>query len=74
MDPKMQDMSTTTALTTTTAPACADIWFTSKCKEKKKAGECNTSYTTDDCVKTQAKCIIFLAIFDIKNHEFARNS
>ena len=36
--------------------ACADIWSDSKCKEKKKAGECNTSCTTDDCVKTQAKC------------------
>ena len=36
--------------------ACADIWSAWKCKEKKKAGECDTSCTTDDCVKTQAKC------------------
>ena len=56
MDPKNQDTATTIASTTTTAPACADIWFTSKCKEKKKAGECDTSCTTDDCVKTQANC------------------
>ena len=39
-----------------TRTACADIWAASKCKEKKKAGECNTSCTTDDCVKTQQKC------------------
>ena len=36
--------------------ACADVWSDSKCKEKKKAGECDTSCTTDDCAKTQAKC------------------
>ena len=36
--------------------ACVDIWSASKCKEKKKAGECDTSCTTDDCIKTQKKC------------------
>ena len=46
----------TTTTTTKTTTACADIWSTSKCKEKKKAGQCDTSCTTNDCVKTQAKC------------------
>ena len=41
---------------TASTPTCADIWSASKCKEKEKAGECDTSCTTDDCVKTQAKC------------------
>ena len=35
---------------------CADVWSASKCKEKKLAGECDTSCTSDNCVKTQAKC------------------
>ena len=35
---------------------CADIWSSSKCKKKMKAGECDTACTTDDCVKTQANC------------------
>ena len=52
MAPKNQDTATTIASTTTTTTACADIWFTSKCKEKKKAGEC---YTTDYCVKDTGK-------------------
>ena len=70
MDPKNQDTATTIASTTTTAPACADIWSASKCKEKKKAGECNTSCTTDDCVKTQAKCKKKCKICQAKHEPF----
>ena len=48
--------TTTTTTITTTMTTCADIWSATKCKEKKKAGECDTSCTTDDCIKTQKKC------------------
>ena len=40
----------------TTRTACADIWSALKCKKKNKAGECDISCTTDDCIKTQANC------------------